>query len=105
MASGLERSTISRAKSERLSRGDALPREGFAVPDRSGEPWSYCGNCGRAMAWYKLARQVHSRVTGELVDVYAWECSSFLPHETGRDRHDHMSRVVYDPSLPVAEAT
>ena len=93
------------ARSVRVERGPALAREGRVVPLRSGEPWNYCGKCGRAMAWYKLPRQVHSRTTGELVDVFTWECSSFLPHETGGDRHDHMSRVVYDPSLPVAETT
>jgi hypothetical protein len=104
MMAALDRPTIS-PRAERSGRGPALPREGRSVPERSGEPWNYCGNCGRPMAWWQLTRKVHSRVTGQLVDVFVWECPSFLPHETGALRHDRMSRVVYDPTVPVVEAT
>ena len=80
-------------------RSEQLPREGRAIPTRSGEPWNYCGRCAAAMAWYEQVVKVFNRATGEQCAVFLWECPRYRSNE--KPAHDQMSRRVYDPTLAV----
>lgn len=57
------------------------------------------------MGWRRDPRPAFNRSTGQPAVIYTWECPAFRNGEPGGERHDQMGRRVYDPTLPVGEAT